>query len=39
MMYFVFYGLSMSLYTAAVFVAGMYVGEKLERAWENRRQI
>ncbi len=36
MAYFFFYALSMSLYTAAVFVAGMYVGEKLERAWENR---
>jgi len=39
MVHFFFYALSVSLYTAAVFVAGMYVGEKLERAWGHRRQI
>jgi hypothetical protein len=37
MVHFFFYALSVSLYSAAVFVAGMYVGEKLERAWGNRR--
>ena len=36
MIHFFFYALSVSLYTAAVFAAGMYVGEKLERAWGNR---
>ncbi len=39
MIHFFFYALSVSLYTAAVFVAGMYVGEKLEHAWKHRRQI
>lgn len=37
MVHFFFYALSVSIYTAAVFAAGMYVGEKLERAWEERR--
>jgi len=32
-MHFFFYSLSMTLYTVAVFLAGMYIGEKLEKAW------
>jgi hypothetical protein len=35
-MHFFFYGLAMVLYTAAVFLAGMYIGEKIERAWKAR---
>lgn len=37
MAHFFFYALSVSIYTAAVFVAGMYVGEKLEAVWQKRR--
>jgi len=37
MVHFFFYALSVSLYSAAVFMAGMYMGEKLERAWRSRR--
>lgn len=36
MVHFFFYALSVSLYTAAVFVAGMYIGEKLEQSWQER---
>jgi len=39
MIHFFFYALSVSIYTAAVFTAGMYVGEKLERAWEQTRGL
>lgn len=39
MVHFFFYALSVFLYTAAVFTAGMYVGEKLESAWENSRGL
>lgn len=35
-MHFFFYGMSVALYTVAVFVAGMYLGEKLERAWARQ---
>ena len=34
-MHFFFYGLAVTLYTAAVFVAGMYLGEKFERMWQR----
>lgn len=37
-MYFFFYGLSIALYTLAAFLAGMYVGEKLEKAWAARER-
>jgi len=39
MVHFFFYALSVFLYTAAVFTAGMYVGEKLERAWGKRKNL
>ncbi len=38
MKHFFFYALSMSLYTVAVFVAGMYFGEKLENLWQDRQK-
>ena len=38
MVHFFFYALSLSIYTTAVFAAGMYVGEKLERAWEDHQE-
>jgi hypothetical protein len=34
-MHFFFYGLSIFLYSVAVFLAGMYIGEKVERAWAS----
>jgi hypothetical protein len=37
MMHFFFYGLSVLLFTVAVFMAGMYIGEKIERAWSDRK--
>jgi putative Mn2+ efflux pump MntP len=37
-MHFFFYGLSVFLYSVAVFLAGMYIGEKLERAWHHRQE-
>jgi hypothetical protein len=37
--HFFFYGMSVALYTVAVFVAGMYLGEKLERAWARQMDI
>jgi len=37
-MHFFFYGLSMVLFTIAVFMAGMYIGEKVERAWSNHQE-
>ena len=39
MAHFFFYGLSVFIYTSAVFAAGMYVGEKLQEAWETRRRF
>lgn len=38
-MHFFFYGMSVALYTIAVFVAGMYLGEKLERAWVRQMDL
>lgn len=37
-MHFFFYGLSIVLFTVAVFMAGMYVGEKIEKAWWNSQE-
>lgn len=38
MAHFFFYGLSVFLFTVAVFMAGMYVGEKVEKAFSNSQE-